>query len=556
MFDTSWIDDLDREATLVAAAENVQVRLEADAAQMRLAAHWADLYSADAAEHAGRALGGMERTKRLGGDGTPEVLEFAASEFGAVQDMHPVAAENLIRDCLNLRHRHPLLQARIDDGGVPVWKAREVAKRVDAAGLSREQAMWVDEQTTPVISTLPWSRFSDVLDAKIIEADPAAEDARRKAAAAERFVRTGQCNEYGLKTIIAKCDAGDAIWFMAMVDRIALILFARGDGDPVDVRRSKALKVLANPAQALQLLQDFAAGLIAMPDTVPSPEDTDDTLGPDDEPEDPETVGEGDLHPSENDADDPEPETHSCPTCRGEGTVSGDPTAFTKPVRVDPKKLLPPVTLYIHLSEQSFRDPAKGVARFEGVGPITVSNVQKFLGDGCAVTVKQVIDPAGLKPVDAYETPDRLREALYLRSPACVFPWSVNLSRRKDAEHTVPYVDPDHGGPPGQTSIDNLALMGRFPHRLKTHGRWRLKQPEPGVFLWRSPHGWIFLVNNVGTHNLGNNSTARAFWDSAAFTKTEGGPGRPGRESAGACPVMELIEADVVIEYEPVGHTA
>ena len=50
MFDTSWIDDLDREATLVAAAENVQVRLEADAAQMRLAAHWADLYSADAAE--------------------------------------------------------------------------------------------------------------------------------------------------------------------------------------------------------------------------------------------------------------------------------------------------------------------------------------------------------------------------------------------------------------------------------------------------------------------------------------------------------------------------
>ena len=88
MFDTSWIDDLDREATLVAAAENVQVRLEADAAQMRLAEHWADLYSADAAEHAGRALGGMERTKRLGGDGTPEVLEFAAAEFGAVQDLH------------------------------------------------------------------------------------------------------------------------------------------------------------------------------------------------------------------------------------------------------------------------------------------------------------------------------------------------------------------------------------------------------------------------------------------------------------------------------------
>ena len=567
MFDTSWIDDLDRKATLVAAAENCRARLESDAAQMRLAAHWADLYSADAAEEVGRTLGGLERTKRLGGDGTPEILEFAAPEFGAVQDMHPVAAENLMRDCLNLRHRHPLLWARSDHAQVPSWKAREVAKRVDAADLSRAQAMWVDEQTTPFITTLPWTRFSDVLDAKIIEADPAAENARRKAAAAERFVRTGQCNEYGLKTIMARCDAGDAIWFMAMVDRIALILQAYGDGDSMDVRRSKALKVLANPAYALRLLEDFAAGLVDTPEGIPSPVDTDDTLGPDDVPEDPETVGEDDLHPSQNDADDPEPETHLCPTCHGQGTMTREPTAFTKPVRIDPKKLLPPATLYIHISEESFRDPTRGVARFEGVGAITVAQVQEFLGDNCAVTVKQVIDPAGTKPVDAYESPDPMREALYLLSPACIFPWSVNLSRRKDAEHTVPYVHPDEGGPPGQTSLDKLALMARFPHRLKTHGRWRLKQPEPGMFLWRSPHGWIFLVNNIGTHNLGNNPTAQAFWDSAAYVRTEVASRRdsgatedePAVTAVGgyrACPVIDLIPAEVMIDYEQVHHIA
>ena len=565
MFDTSWIDDLDRKATLTAAVENVRARLEADAAQMRLAAHWADLHSADALEDSGRTIRGMEGAKRLGGHGTPDVLEFAAAELGVVQDMHPIAAENLMRDCMNLPHRHPLLWARTDDAQVPAWKAREVAKRADVTNLSRDQARWVDEQTTPYISTLPWTRFSDLLDAKIIEADPAAADARRRAAAAERFVHTGQCNEFGLKTIIAKCDAGDAIWFMAMVNRIALILRANGDTEPVDIRRSKAIKVLANPAYALQLLQDHADRLIETPDGIPSPADTDDTLGPDDsECADPDTVGEGDVHSSQNDADDPEPATHPCPTCRGAGAVTGDPTAFTKSLlRIDPTKLLPPATLYIHLSEESLRDPTKGVARFEGVGPVTVPQVQEFLGDTCTVTVKQVIDPAGLAPVDAYETPDPMREALYLRNPACIFPWSVNLRRRKDSDHTVPYVDPDGGGPPGQTGVDNLGLMARFTHRLKTHGRWRLKHPEPGMFLWRSPHGWIFLVNNTGTHHLGDNPTARAFWDSAATVRSDvaraAAPqtGPTSLDSSRRPSAADVMPAgEVVLDYDPAHHAA
>ncbi|HET6626185.1 MAG TPA: hypothetical protein VFG63_07330 [Nocardioidaceae bacterium] len=36
------------------------------------------------------------------------------------------------------------------------------------------------------------------------------------------------------------------------------------------------------------------------------------------------------------------------------------------------------------------------------------------------------------------------------------------------------------------------APLVRFHHRLKTHGRWRLRQPEPGTYLWRSPHGWYW----------------------------------------------------------------
>ena len=67
----------------------------------------------------------------------------------------------------------------------------------------------------------------------------------------ERFVATGQCNEYGLKTVVAKAAAGDAVFFVAMCDRVAQILLLEGDTDPVGARRSKALGILANPARAL-----------------------------------------------------------------------------------------------------------------------------------------------------------------------------------------------------------------------------------------------------------------------------------------------------------------
>jgi hypothetical protein len=56
-------------------------------------------------------------------------------------------------------------------------------------------------------------------------------------------------------------------------------------------------------------------------------------------------------------------------------------------------------------------------------------------------------------PVDAYEVPDRLREAVHLRSPVHMLPYATSSSRHKDIDHTVPYQHPDDGGPPGQTGL-------------------------------------------------------------------------------------------------------
>ncbi len=80
-----------------------------------------------------------------------------------------------------------------------------------------------------------------------------------------------------------------------------------------------------------------------------------------------------------------------------------------------------------------------------------------------------------------------------------MFPSATSLSRRKDADHTIAYIDPGDGGPPGQTALDKLGPMVRRHHRIKTHSRWQVKQVSNGVFIWRSPHRRLFLVDHTGT---------------------------------------------------------
>ena len=195
--------------------------------------------------------------------------------------------------------------------------------------------------------------------------------------------------------------------------------------------------------------------------------------------------------------------------------VTGDPGACVKPPAVDPRKLLPNATLYIHMSEAMLRGEG-GVARIEGVGPVTRDQVIEFLGH-TNVRALPVLDLAAQAPVDGYEVPQRMDEAAHLRNPACVSPWATHLSRRKDNDHPVPYLPPARGGPPGQTGLHNLARLGRFPHRVKTHGRWRLRQTGPGVYEWTSPHGYRFQVDGSGTHPLGKDpATDRANADASA----------------------------------------
>lgn len=149
------------------------------------------------------------------------------------------------------------------------------------------------------------------------------------------------------------------------------------------------------------------------------------------------------------------------------------------------------VKVYLHLYADS------PIARLEGHGPVTVGRVMEMLADTAArVQVTPVLDVAGMAPVDAYEIPARLREAVRLVHPADVFPFAANTSRRMDLDHAVPYAQG------GATGIGNLGPLTRTHHRIKTHAGWQVRHPFPGIVVWRDPYGAHYLVDPTGTRRI------------------------------------------------------
>jgi hypothetical protein len=498
----------DAAATLSLVSQAHRLVLEQECALVELAAHWADLHHPDSQPPV-KPLPGAEQGRPLGGQGTPEVLEFAAAELAARMETTVGSARALMADALDLRHRLPELWQLILAGAVPAWRSRKVAQAT--RHLSRDSAMQVDAAVAPSIVGLPWGRFETLMDAKIIEADPQAAEERAKIWEAERFVRAGRTGQTGLKLLIAKANAGDVIWFMATVNRIAEILRLQGDHESADVRRSKAIGILAQPARALQLLWEFR-----------------NEQHPKAEPQQPEEpIDNASNPPFESSPASPAAER---PVSAADNLRQAEPSEeplgqalIIRPSGLDQRKVRPQVVLHIHLGYEALLAAnahatalGGGVGRLEGVGPVTLGHVRRFLADtACEVRVQPVVDPEDTPPVDGYEIPRRIREAMFLRMPASCFPYAAG-SGRMELDHTKAYIPPARGGPPGQTGVHNLGPMARLEHRIKTHSRWQVRQPEPGVWIWRSPHYAYYMVTNAGTQYLGEGPFARRVWRAAA----------------------------------------
>jgi hypothetical protein len=533
MFEDDLIE-LDPAGTLAAAEANEHTLITAETRRLQIAAHWADLHTGDAVPES--RLPGTEHPVRLGGKGTPTVGDFAPAELGCVLRISDGSACRLIADALDLRHRLRFIWAAALAGEVPAYQARRIATAT--RHLTAEQAGWVDAQLAPSLGTVSWGRLQTLLEAKIIQADPVGAEQQAAAGAQERFVRLGRSSEHGLKLIIARATAGDAIWFKATIDRIADILAHQGDPDPVEVRRSKAIGILAQPAQALQLLcqhqhDQWDGPTEPTDDAEDAPEDEDvASIDETEQDADPADIPDQDVEPADlpdhdvdlSDSSDQaattgtaeaqQPSSDPAPGEAGEDPPPHRSLQLTSPP-FHPDRARPRAIIYIHLSEEAVR-AGRGVARVEEVGPVLLHRLRSLLGEYCTINLKPVIDlPAKHIPVDSYEIPARLRQQLQLRNPADVFPYAAAVSRRLELDHTVPYLSPEKGGPPGQTRIGNLGPHTRHHHRLKTFGGWQVRQPEPGTWLWRSPHRRLYVVNSSGTHPLGDTEFAEAIWRAA-----------------------------------------
>jgi hypothetical protein len=465
-------------ARLAGLIEQNHAELKASECRMlQLACAWADAHCLDSGSDEYQPL--IQRACAWGGEGTPEVSEYCAAELGALQGTGIGAARALIADALDLRYRLPRLWGRVLTGGVRAWQARRIAEQTRV--LSWEACADVDHALSDLVGMMPWPRFAKILSATILEADPelAAERAERARSSQDVFSFD---SEDGLKTIVAKAAAGDVIWFLATVNRIAEILAVRGDTDPVGTRRARAVGILARPAEALQLLIEHQDNTTSHPN--PSSE-TDRPSEPD--------------QPSEP---DPEADDH-----RSLSTMV--PPAF------DASAARPRVVLHFHLSEAALRS-GHALVRPEDGGPLTLDQLLEFLSrNRCQVRIQPVLDPTELAPVDGYEVPQRLRAAVRAQQIADIFPFGSCLSPSMDLDHTERYVPMDYGGPPGQTARGNLGPFVRSGHRAVTHGGWQKHQPEPGYYVHRSPTGYVYLVTNQGTLALGRTAFSAAVWEAS-----------------------------------------
>lgn len=415
-----------------------------------------DLYGDETAEDTDAwPPDGVEGWVQPGADGTPYVGEFLSTELAPLLGCTIPGARSRMADALNLQHRHPRLWAAVTEHGtVTAWKAVQVANECVDAGLTWEACQQVDRELVDAIELLGWRRARRLLKGLIVRTDPAAETERARRRRDQRGVWAGGI-EHGQVRIEAKLDAADGLALEAQVARIATLLLADPDRDPreepesLDVRRAKALAMLAIPHVAAAFLED-----------------------------------------------------HAAPASAVEEVLSPVP-------RFDPAKLRPRATLLVHVHADDLATPdengevpmGSGVARVEGHGPIDLASLHLLL-NGCQVSVRPMVDLNGPPATDAYEVPDRLREHLIHRNPAEVFPFGDREARRCDLDHTVPY---DRWAAQGatQTCAENLGPLGRTSHRVKTHGGWELEQLRPGIFWWRSRAGFEYVVTPRGTIRLG-----------------------------------------------------
>lgn len=232
-----------------------------EAAIFELAAAWADShpdlgeepYRADRDPEGEAAITPVEEYDDIE---IPRIAWDAAAPFAAGNAMSTGAGRRLIRDALIVRHRLPRLWRRVVACEVPVWRARRVAAAVQ--GRPSDVAAALDEQLTPVADKVGQPTIDRLLDEAMLRLHAEERELEQLEALDERYatLHPGSINHTGIAEMTLRADWPDLDDFDRALSRVARAL-ATGDSfaDSFDVRRSRAIGILADPARALALLE-------------------------------------------------------------------------------------------------------------------------------------------------------------------------------------------------------------------------------------------------------------------------------------------------------------
>ena len=143
-FDPHPLAECDDPAAVLAAARGSK-RDEDDAARrvMRAAARWAAMHSGESL--VGPAEAWHESCLPLGGEGCPEVAEFAVVEFAAALGRSTESGRRYLSHAVEGFYRLRRCWGRLEAGELPAWRLGFIAERTMC--LSPEAAAFVDHMS-------------------------------------------------------------------------------------------------------------------------------------------------------------------------------------------------------------------------------------------------------------------------------------------------------------------------------------------------------------------------------------------------------------------------
>ena len=540
------VRSLDDQSVLDGMREARRAADRAEAGLLRFAVHYVDLHPVTD-EHPAATPGDGDRCLHdepattgdpvgLGGDGTPGIAEYAVEALGAHLSLSYRATIGLLGDAVELCHRLPRLWDLVQAGRLQAWKARQVTahtRSVSAAAAGFVDRHLARDAARNRVPTL--SRLRALTHEALLQCDPDTAEGREEAALAARDVTFDHraAASTGVSTMTATLDTLDAFDLHHTLTEMATTMGHLGDTSPIGVRRAHALGMLARPDRVLDLFTD-------QPGDQPVDQFGDDLghaagASPD------EVAGDGRGAAGCGNPGDPARSRPSSGHQASDECAGGQRERDLPPVLGTPFNRTT-ATLFVHVDAGDLHTDTHtdtdtgtgsgGVGTVERLGAATLELIRDWLGRSSHLTLRPVLhargshreagtvtdprippctppnDSAGsargpgdgartdpcCTPVDRHDPPPAMREAVIQRDGHCVFPGCTTDARSCDLDHIVAYLDPDDGGPPGQTSFENLGCLCRRHHRLKTFTAWTYRRRSDGDYEWTSPAGNVYLA--------------------------------------------------------------